>query len=460
MQSAGFRFGVVVLLTLLMFVPLFFAGAVVQDRKAYAEQTRTQLGQEWGGPQIVGGPVLIVPVEGDVSRQERVETVNRETGETEYRMVTRRSRDLVAPVVLRPETLEAEMTTTSDARARGIFEVPVFQAAIAMETVFDTSRIDGILEDGETLLWDDAVIHISLSNNAGLRGQVGIDGPDGALSFEPAADGIAAPLGALRGRIPLSIAFDLNGAERLMILPSGRDTSVTMRGDWADPSFTGAFLPDARDVTEEGFSAAWTIPHLARSVPQVTRGGGEAQALGTAFLQVNDFYQKAWRAARYGILFIALTFLTILLLERKDRPTHPVQYVLIGLAQSLFVLLMVAYAEQIGFTAAYGLSAGATTILLTLFAWTGLKLGQRSLVVGAALMTLYGVLFLILRSNDLALLAGATLAFAALSLTIFLTRNEDWYGPSGPGAAPWDRPKTTDPRYVRVPVTPADPAPA
>ena len=49
---------------------------------------------------------------------------------------------------------------------------------------------------------------------------------------------------------------------------------------------------------------------------------------------------------------------------RSGRPAHPVQYILIGLAQSIFVLLMVAYAEQIGFGPAYLISAGATVGLL------------------------------------------------------------------------------------------------
>jgi inner membrane protein len=154
------------------------------------------------------------------------------------------------------------------------------------------------------------------------------------------------------------------------------------------------------------------------------------------FFQPNDFYAQAYRAARYGILFIALTFLTVLLIEnRTGRPTHPVQYILIGLAQSVFVLLMVSYAEQIGFGAAYALSAGATTVLLTLFGWAGLKLERRSLVLGIMLAVTYGVLYLILRSADYALLAGSTLAFLALALTMFMTRNEDWYGPEGPGKA-------------------------
>jgi inner membrane protein len=109
---------------------------------------------------------------------------------------------------------------------------------------------------------------------------------------------------------------------------------------------------------------------------------------------------------------------------------------------------MVAYSEQIGFTGAYALSAGATILLLTMFGFMGLKLGMRSLVLGVTLLMLYGVLYLILRSADYALLAGATLAFAALAVTMYLTRNENWHGEPGHGLLDWlnGKPKPETPQ--------------
>jgi len=132
-------------------------------------------------------------------------------------------------------------------------------------------------------------------------------------------------------------------------------------------------------------------------------------------------------------LFITLTFLTILLLDRtNERPVHPVQYLMVGLAQSVFVLVMLAYAEQIGFGQAYGLASGATIFLLTFFGATALRMGRRTAVLTVTLIVLYAVLYLILQSADYALIAGATLAFVALAGTMYLTRNEDWYGPERP----------------------------
>lgn len=152
--------------------------------------------------------------------------------------------------------------------------------------------------------------------------------------------------------------------------------------------------------------------------------------MGVRFITPNDFYQKAYRSARYGPLFIGLTFLTVLLLDRVGtNAAHPVQYLMIGLAQSIFVLLMASYAEQIGFGAAYLLASAATIALLTIFGATALKLGKRTRTLAAMLIIVYSVLYSILQSSDYALLAGSTLAFLALAGTMWLTRNEDWHGP-------------------------------
>ena len=123
---------------------------------------------------------------------------------------------------------------------------------------------------------------------------------------------------------------------------------------------------------------------------------------------------------------------------------------MVGLAQSVFVLLMLAYAEQIGFGAAYLVAAGATIGLLTLFGATALKLGKQTGLLAGVLVTVYAVLYLILRSADYALLAGATLAFVALALTMWLTRNEEWQGPDRTGSGRWFRrtPPASEPQTI------------
>ena len=445
MRATGTRFLIVGLLALLMFIPLFFVSAVIDDRANFSRQTVREVGAEWGGSQLISGPVLIVPVEGPVTFSEVVQVTDPVSGQLRQEQQTRTEIRPRPAVHLMPEDFDLDIATTTDIRSRGIFDVPVYSGTARAAFDFDTSAAAGLLSEGERLLWDQAYLRVSVSENRALRGETTLTVDGRALTLEPRADGIAgvtAALGDPREAGDFALTLGFNGASDLQATPMGRNTSVTMTSDWPHPSFFGAFLPDGSEIGEDGFSATWTIPHLARPLPQAAREdydgiARQQSAFGVRFFQPNDFYAQAFRAARYGILFIALTFLTVLLIEnRTQKPTHPVQYILIGLAQSIFVLLMVSYAEQIGFGAAYALSAGATTILLTLFGWAGLKLGKRSLVLGIMLAVTYGVLYLILRSADYALLAGSTLAFLALALTMFMTRNEDWYGPEGT-RKPW-----------------------
>jgi inner membrane protein len=446
MRAIGTRFLIVGLLALLMFIPLFFVSAVIDDRADFSRQTIRDVGSEWGGSQLLSGPVMILPVEGPVTVSEPVDRTDAQTGETLRETRQRTVIRPTAPIYLLPEGFMLDVDTSSDVRRRGIFNVPVYSAVARAQFTFDTDAANALLGSGERILWDDAHLRITVSQNRALRGTTTLTQGDRSIALEPRADGnagVIAALGDPRNASGYTLTLGFNGAADLQATPMGRNTTVTMTSDWPHPSFFGAFLPDSSDITDSGFTATWTIPHLARPLPQAAREDFDTivranSAFGVRYFQPNDFYQKAFRAARYGILFIALTFLTVLLVEGRTRaPTHPVQYILIGLAQSVFVLLMVSYAEQIGFGPAYAASAAATTALLTMFGAFGLKLGARALVLGAMLAITYAVLYLILRSADYALLAGSTLAFLALGLTMFMTRNEDWYGP------PRDPAKTT-----------------
>ncbi len=451
-RSAGIRFIVVGVLALLMFIPLGLVSDVIQERSRYSDSTIRDLSREWGGAQLLSGPLLVVPVTEDVTYERKREAIDPVTGRTLrdenkyiiYEHYEETVTEARAPVYLYPERFEMEVTTRSQTRHRGLFSVPVFTADLGLDFDFDASAIEDALTGDEVADWDAAELLVHLDSNRALRGEAVLSAGERRLPLEPiphasdSATGVFSRVGDPRDLGEMSLALSMNGAQHFGAAAVGRLSRMTMVSDWPDPSFFGSFLPDSSEITDDGFTATWTVPHLARSLPQVSREVPDPAARQIATMQVqfitpNDFYQKAWRAARYGILFIALTFLTILLLDRtSERPAHPVQYLMVGLAQSVFILLMVAYAEQMGFTLAYVLAAGATIGLLGLFGATALKLGRRTGLLVAVLAVVYFVLFLILRSADYALLAGATLAFVALALTMWLTRNEDWGGGDRP----------------------------
>lgn len=244
--------------------------------------------------------------------------------------------------------------------------------------------------------------------------------------------GIHAAVGDPRGRSEYTLGLTLGGAGEFSLSPSARQTRLALKSDWPHPSFGGAILPQSHLIDKDGFTANWDVPHLVRNVPQVMRDPKMLAQLASTGFGVTlkdpvDFYLLAERAAKYGILFIALTFLIVFLMEGTVRTgVHPAQFILIGFAQSVFFLLLIALSEQIGFSLAYLSAATATILLLSYYGFTALGLGRRGLVLTGTLSTLYGVMYLILKSEDYALLAGSVLAFAAVAVTMVYTRNEDW----------------------------------
>ena len=386
-------------------------------------------GRYGGGAQTLTGPFIVFPVE--VTRKGQKRLTN---GAVEAREETVRT----APLVLLPEVLTISSNLGTELRRRGIFEVPVYRGRHEISLEIDPARAAGLLDEGETVLWDKAVLALGIAQPRALRGALKLEGGAGPVEFELGSGvdkmaGVHARIGDPRGHEGgLRFTLDLNGSQRFRLTPAGRTTRARVQSDWPHPSFAGAFLPDSREIGGDGFEAEWLIPHLARSLPQAFRGTGRLGELGQAGFGVDlfqpvDLYHKAQRAAKYGMLFIAMTFGAIFLMESAAaRPTHLAQYALIGAAQCVFFLLLLSLAEQIGFGLAYVLATLATIGLLTAYAWSALGLERRSWRLTVALGVLYGVMYLILSAEDQALLMGAMLAFVTVAATMWSIRKEDW----------------------------------
>jgi inner membrane protein len=81
------------------------------------------------------------------------------------------------------------------------------------------------------------------------------------------------------------------------------------------------------------------------------------------------------------------------------------------------------------FALAYGIAAGATIALVAGYAASVLATGVRGAIgIGGWLSALYGVLFVLLQLEDVALLVGSVFVFVVLALVMFLTRRIDWSG--------------------------------
>lgn len=161
-----------------------------------------------------------------------------------------------------------------------------------------------------------------------------------------------------------------------------------------------------------------------------------AQPTTVLGIRLADSYRSTRRSLHYITLFLGLVFLTYFLFEvSTGKRVHPAQYALVGVAQTIFYLLLLSFAEHLGFDVSF-LIAGASTVALlsanTEWVFRSRKLALRALGV---FTTLYGFIYVLLRMESYALLVGAIASFVAVAAAMYITRNVDWYGDSAPAAS-------------------------
>jgi inner membrane protein len=182
------------------------------------------------------------------------------------------------------------------------------------------------------------------------------------------------------------------------------------------------------------------VPFIARGVRAEGQAesitGLDATALGVSFIEVADPYQSVIRSLKYVVLFLGLIFLSYFVFEvTTGKRVHPAQYVLVGIAQIIFYLLLLSLSERIGFDLGFLIAGVATVVLLSanaIWVFASLLQGIRALVIFSLL---YVLIYMLLRLEDNALLVGAVASFLALTAAMYFTRKIDWYsslpGPSG-----------------------------
>ena len=153
-----------------------------------------------------------------------------------------------------------------------------------------------------------------------------------------------------------------------------------------------------------------------------------APGFGFSLFQAQGVYQKTDRALKYGLLFIAIPFAALFLVESLKRiRIHPIQYLFIGFANCLFFLLLLALSEHIAFDAAFAIAAAAVTLLCSGYSAFVLPKKSDALAMAGIFAALYVYMFVALRSEDYALLIGSVGLLAILALVMIATRKLDWY---------------------------------
>ena len=158
--SRGWRFAMIIALTVLMCIPLVMVAMVIDDRASYQHKAVWEVSQTWGGPMHLAGPMVVIPVE-----QEKTQIIKDGTGQSRTETYTVRT----DPIVLLPEFLTINAESKSDIRTRGIFEVPVYSSDLELKMAFDTGRIGDKTRARERILWDKAVLTMVMPRTRSFR---------------------------------------------------------------------------------------------------------------------------------------------------------------------------------------------------------------------------------------------------------------------------------------------------
>ena len=432
-RSMGVKLIVVCGLALLMTIPAFFVGALVEDRTQRAADVIREISSHVGGQQTFLGPTLVIP----------------------YNIPPLSPADHAKQgmYLVFPARASATIKTATEERRRSLFKVPVFQADLKLDAAFDLTGVPATAPQGAELDWSRAEIIVGVSDARGALADAILttDGKTSTLVpaesttnisiggdqsehikltlFGTRVEGLAKP----SAQFNVTSALRFSGAQRIAVLAYGKTTHLSVQGDWPSPGFDGGFLPVNRTVSSNGFTAEWSVPFIARGVRAEGQGdtitGLDATALGVSFIEVADPYQSVNRSLKYALLFLGLLFLSYFVFEvTTGKRVHPAQYVLVGIAQIIFYLLLLSIAERVGFDAGFLLAGASTVALLSANAswvFSSRVQGVRALAIFSLL---YALIYLMLRLEDNALLVGAITSFLAVAAAMYLTRRIDWYG--------------------------------
>lgn len=443
-RRVSFKLVVIAGLMLLLLIPLMLIDGVVDERKDLYGAVLQDIARSSSYSQKIAGPVLVIPYvktweQWEVSSKGERYLKKYETSDALYFLPER-------------FTLNGEVTTES--RKRGIYEALLYQSDNRIDGHFRVPAHFGIESGFERYRFGKPFLAVGISDIRGIRNDMQLEVNGQTVGFVPGTavdflkNGIHAPLPSLNGaaeqRLDFAFQLKLQGTSDLTVVPVGRDTQVTLRSSWPHPSFFGEYLPTTREVSAQGFSATWQSSFFSTNLEEalqacVTRQSCHAfenRLFGVSFIEPVDQYLKTERSIKYALLFIVLTFAAFFLFEVLGRlAIHPIQYTLVGMALALFYLLLVSLSEHMPFGFAYGISALSCVGLIGFYVMHVLRSRARGAVFGGLLAVLYGVLYLLLDSEDYALLIGSVLVFAALAAVMVLTRNLDWYDIGRPAVA-------------------------
>lgn len=425
------------LVALLLLIPLLMVEGLVSSRQYEGHKATQEITSRWGESQNILTPVLVVPYTPDVKNAQE------------------------SALYLIPEEVSADAVLDIENRHRSIYEVAVYTAHVDLSGTWRAEEIRRALSEVKgTYDLSRAKVALSTSDATGYRDivRIKVNGKEYKMKNDPSLSSLttciddnygdlmevtylsdrdvtSAPLsadlplsvdeeGVLRD-LSFSLKTDIAGSEHFGLLAVGVSAKSSIKGNWPDPSFRGKKLPDDYSINEEDFEARWST----FAEDNLIAAEGQSTLLRNShfvsLLRPVDNYAQTERSVKYGILVIALTLLSVYLVEltlrRRGGSINLLHYVLTGLSLVLFYTLLLSMSEVIGFGLAYLISAVMTIGLNTIYFRMILPETRKALLLGGIMTLLYLTIYVLMQLESYALLIGSLVLFVILAIVMYIS---------------------------------------
>jgi len=433
-SSITIRMLMIGILILVLLIPLSFVKKLIKERALRQEVVVSEINQKWGNEVLIYGPILKIPY--------RTHTIKKIWNE-KTKSYIQEDNIAIHQAFFFPNTLDINTNIASEKLARNIYESVVYTADMKIKGSFILPNFEIQDIQPEDILWNKATVLVNATNSKGIKTNPTIKmGSENyplqsryvENSYTNRFETTFLKDSSLPKEHTINFEMDLkvNGSEQLRFIPIGRETNVSMTSNWTSPSFNGNYLPDTKtkNITKDGFTVNWKVLQINRDFEQEFFGELphiDSSAFGVKLLIPVDEYQKSERAAKYGYLVIALTFLIFFLIQSVSKINiHPFQYIMIGLALTMFYTLLISISEHSNFLFAYSVAGVAVILLISLYSGNILRNSKFAGLIGASLTALYAFIFVIIQLENYALLVGSIGLFSILGAVMMASRKIDW----------------------------------
>lgn len=409
-------------LIFVLMIPTGMIKNMMRERSSRKRSVIHDITSKWGLEQTLSGPIISVPYK------------------IFYEDKKGNTKSSINHFHFLPDMLDIQGSVNPEIRYRGIYKAILYNTELNFKGHFSSPNINQLNIPEENIIWEKAFLSFGITDMRGIKENIQIQFGQNKLSMEPGLfshdvlkSGISKNILIDRNAEKTSFSFKLflKGSQQINFIPFGKETNVKLYGEWSSPSFCGAFLPSHRKIDKNGFSATWKILHVNRNFPQIWKNSlcsVNSASFGMSLFNPVDVYQQSMRMAKYALMFFAFSFFAFFVSEIIQKlMLHSIQYFFIGLAITLFYSLLISISEHLNFGLAYFISSLSTIALVTGYSISIINNKYLSSMVGVILTILYAFLYLLLQLEDYSLVAGSIGLFIVLALTMYFTRNVDWY---------------------------------